>query len=77
MVDGRLVEQLVGRAREQGVALTGESGLLGQLSKLVLESALEGELTVHVGYVLAPTENRASIAGRLQVRAATITRTQA
>lgn len=50
VVDGRLVEQLVGRAREQGVALTGESGLLGQLTKLVLESALEGELTDHLGY---------------------------
>ena len=53
VVDGRLVEQLVGRAREQGVALTGESGLLGQLTKRVLESALEGELTDYLGYGLA------------------------
>lgn len=29
LVDGRLVDQLIGRAREQGVALTGEAGLLG------------------------------------------------
>ena len=50
VVDGRLVEQLIGKAREQGVALTGEGGLLGQLTKLVLESALEGELTDHLGY---------------------------
>ncbi len=50
VVDGRLVEQLVGRAREQGVALTGEAGLLGQLTKLVLESVLEGEITDHLGY---------------------------
>lgn len=50
LVDGRLVEQLIGRAREQGVALTGEAGLLGQLTKMVLESALEGELTEHLGY---------------------------
>ncbi|CAN5329244.1 IS256 family transposase [soil metagenome] len=50
VVDGQLVEQLVGRARERGVALTGEGGLLGQLTKLVLESALEGELTDHLGY---------------------------
>ena len=40
---------MVGRAHEQGVTLTGESGLLGQLTKLVLESALEGELTDHLG----------------------------
>ena len=50
VIDGRLVEQLVGRAREQGLALTGEGGLLGQLTKLVLESALEGEITEHLGY---------------------------
>lgn len=50
VVDGRLVEQLIGRAREQGVALTGEAGLLGQLTKMVLESALEGEITDHLGY---------------------------
>lgn len=30
VVDGRLVDQLIGRAREHGVALTGEAGLLGQ-----------------------------------------------
>ncbi len=50
VVDGRLVEQLIGRAREQGVALTGEAGLLGQLTKMVLGSALEGEITDHLGY---------------------------
>ena len=50
VIDGGLVEQLVGRAREQGVALTGEGGLLGRLTKLVLESALEGEITEHLGY---------------------------
>ncbi len=50
VVDGRFVEQLIGRAREQGVALTGEAGLLGQLTKMVLESVLEGEITDHLGY---------------------------
>jgi len=54
VVDGRLVEQLVGRAREQGLALTGEGGLLGQLTKLVLESALEGEITDGVGRRATP-----------------------
>jgi putative transposase len=49
-VDGPLVEELVARARAQGLELTGPNGLLGQLTKQVLESALEGEITDHLGY---------------------------
>lgn len=30
--------------------MTGEGGLLQQLTKRVLESALEGEITDHLGY---------------------------
>ncbi|MGY1503690.1 IS256 family transposase (plasmid) [Streptomyces sp. QTS52] len=41
---------LVDRARNEGLQLTGEGGLLQQLTKRVLESALEGEITDHVGY---------------------------
>ncbi|MEH1018021.1 transposase, partial [Micromonospora sp. CPCC 206060] len=41
---------LVDRARGDGLKLTGEGGLLQQLTKRVLESALEGEITDHVGY---------------------------
>ncbi|MFG2358335.1 IS256 family transposase [Streptomyces sp. NPDC048521] len=41
---------LVDRARKEGLQLTGEGGLLQQLTKRVLESALEGEITDHVGY---------------------------
>lgn len=48
-VDRALVAQLVAGAREQGLDLAGENGLLGQLTKLVLESALEGEITGHRG----------------------------
>jgi len=42
--------QLVEQARAEGLRLTGPDGLLGRLTKLVLESALEAELTEHVGY---------------------------
>jgi putative transposase len=49
-VDPALVAQLVTQAREQGVQLSGEGGLLQQLTKIVLESALDGELTEHLGY---------------------------
>jgi transposase-like protein len=38
------------RARSEGLQLTGQGGLLQQLTKRVLESALEGEITDHVGY---------------------------
>ena len=45
-----LIGQLVAQAREEGMELTGEGGLLQQLTKRVLESALEGEITDHLGY---------------------------
>ena len=50
VVDKALVAQLVGQAQRQGLSVEGEDGLLGQLTKLVLESALEGEITAHLGY---------------------------
>ncbi|MGA5453165.1 IS256 family transposase [Streptomyces umbrinus] len=41
---------LVERARSEGLQLTGQGGLLQQLTKRVLESAPEGEITDHLGY---------------------------
>lgn len=41
---------LVDRARSEGLQLTGEGGLWQMLTKRVLESALEGEITDHLGY---------------------------
>src|SRR5690242_11310665 len=46
----KLAEELVARAREQGVSLTGPDGLLKQLTKTVLETALDQELTEHLGH---------------------------
>lgn len=48
--DRELVARLVDQARAEGLELVGENGLLNRLTKLVLESALEGELTDHLGY---------------------------
>jgi putative transposase len=45
-----LVKQLAERARAEGLALTGPGGLLGKLTKVVLEGALEGEMDAHLGY---------------------------
>ena len=41
---------LVRQAKEQGLSLTGPDGLLKQLTKTVLETALDEELTEHLGH---------------------------
>jgi putative transposase len=46
----RAAEEMVRRAREQGLSLTGPDGLLKQLTKTVLETALSQELTEHLGH---------------------------
>jgi putative transposase len=43
-------QELVRQAREQGLSLTGPDGLLKQLTKTVLETALNQELTEHLGH---------------------------
>src|ERR1700749_1351248 len=45
-----LARQLAERARAGGLSLTGPGGLLGRLTKVVLEGALEGEMDAHLGY---------------------------
>ena len=49
--DLELVRQLAERVRAEGLSLTGPGGLLNQVTKVVLESALEGEMDAHLGYV--------------------------
>ncbi len=41
---------MVAQAQEQGLALTGPDGLLKQLTKTVLETALNAEMTEHLGH---------------------------
>jgi len=43
-------DRLVGQARAEGIALTGEGGLLTGLIQRVLQGALEVEMTDHLGY---------------------------
>ena len=45
-----VAEQLVAQAREKGIELVGPNGLLSQLTKRVLETALEAEMSEHLGY---------------------------
>jgi len=42
--------ELVRLAKEQGLSLTGPDGLLKQLTKAVIETALQEEMTEHLGY---------------------------
>ena len=48
--DEQVLLELTERARAGGLRLTGEGGLLGRLTKMVVEGALEGELDDHLGY---------------------------
>jgi putative transposase len=56
--DEQLLRELTERARAGGLRLTGEGGLLGKLTKMVIEGALEGELDDHLGH------ERNDLAGR-------------
>jgi len=47
---GELAGRLVDQARSEGIALTGEGGLLPALVARVLETGLQAELTEHLGY---------------------------
>jgi putative transposase len=42
--------ELVRQAKERGLSLTGPDGLLKQLTKSVIETALGEEMTDHLGY---------------------------
>jgi putative transposase len=52
--------ELVRQAKERGLSLTGPDGLLRQLTKSVIETALSEEMTDHLGYARgeAPPERR-------------------
>src|SRR5487761_1389371 len=56
--DEQLLKELTERARTGGLKLTGEGGLLGKLTKMVIEGALEGEMDDHLGYGKHDPEGR-------------------
>src|ERR1700754_3165299 len=72
-VDQRqLAEQLLAQAKEQGVELVGPDGLLNQLTKNVLETALDAEMTEHLGYDKHDPVGRGSGNSRNGTRAKTV-----
>jgi putative transposase len=56
--DAGLAGELVARARAEGVELVGPGGLLTDLTKTVLETALEVEMDDHLGYPKHASEGR-------------------
>ncbi|WP_415854154.1 IS256 family transposase [Sinomonas sp. G460-2] len=56
-----LAERLLAQAKEQGVSLVGPGGLLAGLTKTVLETALEAELTEHLGHEHGETPQGSNI----------------
>lgn len=57
-IDRLIAERLVEQARADGVDLVGLNGLLGQLTKQVLETGLEGEMDEYLGYEKHAVEGR-------------------
>ncbi len=56
--DEQVLRELTERARAGGLKLAGEGGLLGRLTKMVIEGALEGEMDDHLGYGKHDPEGR-------------------
>ena len=59
-VEQVLAEELVARARREGVDLVGPDGFLTKVTKSVLEAALNAEMTEHLGYELNDPAGRGS-----------------
>ncbi|OLT40341.1 IS256 family transposase, partial [Serinicoccus sp. CNJ-927] len=53
-----VIQQMVRQAKEAGVALTGPDGLLKALTRTVIETALDEELSEHLGYDKHAPEGR-------------------
>ena len=66
------VRQMVRTARASGAALTGPDGLLKALTKLVVESALQEEMTEHLGYEAGDVTGRNGRNSRNGLRSKTV-----
>jgi putative transposase len=60
LIGEELARRLVEQAREEGLEITGSSGLLQQMMKSVLEAALAEELSDHLGYESGDPAGRGS-----------------
>jgi putative transposase len=67
-----IVRDLVRSARSRGVAMTGPGGMLKALTKTVIETALDEEITDHLGYEPHDPTGRGSGNSRNGTRAKTV-----
>jgi putative transposase len=67
-----LAQQLLEQAQAEGVELIGEGGLLNQLTKTVLETALDAEMSEHLGYDKHDPAGRGSGNSRNGTRSKTV-----
>ena len=55
-----LVDELMAKVRSEGLELLGDGGVISELTKTILERALDEELTDHVGYERGDPAGRGS-----------------
>ena len=60
LVPAGMVDELMARVRSEGIELLGEGGLIPELTKRLLERAMDEELTDHLGYERGDTAGRGS-----------------
>jgi len=61
VVDGLDLRELIDKARAEGVPLAGPDGLLSQITKTVMETALNAEMAEHLGYAKGDPAGLASV----------------
>ncbi len=66
------IREMVKSAKERGLDITGPDGLLKLLTKTVLETALEEEMTEHLGYDKHDPAGRDGVNSRNGIRAKTV-----
>jgi transposase-like protein len=66
------IREMVKSAKQRGMDITGPDGLLKLLTKTVLETALEEEMTEHLGYEANDPEGRNGRNSRNGIRAKTV-----
>jgi putative transposase len=71
-LDQSIAEELVARARSEGVDLVGQGGLLGDLTKQILETGLEVEMDEHLGYTKHASAGRNGANSRNGTRSKTV-----
>ena len=60
LLSGEVLDQLMDQVRSQGLELVGDGGVLAELTKVILERALEEERDDHLGYERGDPAGRGS-----------------